>query len=135
MMVRDPMVTPARMSAPPPTHTSAPIWIGFSAFVIALLLLDLLVFNRKAHRIEWREATRLSAFFVGAALAVNVFVYYWSLAEHPATMTHADVEAADRARQGITPGLVRLSVGVEHYEDLLADLDQALAATTAAATA
>ncbi len=58
-----------------------------------------------------------------------------SLAEHPATMTHADVEPADRARQGITPGLIRLSVGVEHYEDLLADLDQALAATTAAATA
>lgn len=49
-----------------------------------------------------------------------------SLAEHPATMTHADVEPADRKRQGITPGLVRLSVGVEHYEDLIADLRQAL---------
>jgi methionine-gamma-lyase len=50
-----------------------------------------------------------------------------SLAEHPATMTHADVPPADQARMGITPGLVRLSVGVEHYEDLLADLQQALA--------
>jgi O-acetylhomoserine (thiol)-lyase len=50
-------------------------------------------------------------------------------------MTQADVEPADRARQGITPGLIRLSVGVEHYEDLLADLDQALAATKAAVPA
>jgi methionine-gamma-lyase len=51
-----------------------------------------------------------------------------SLAEHPATMTHADVPAAEQRAMGITPGMVRLSVGVEHYEDLLADLDQALGA-------
>jgi methionine-gamma-lyase len=50
-----------------------------------------------------------------------------SLAEHPATMTHADVEPEHRQSLGITPGLVRISVGVEHYEDLIADLDQALA--------
>ncbi len=50
-----------------------------------------------------------------------------SLAEHPATMTHADVPPDDQVRMGITPGLVRLSVGVEHFEDLLADLQQALA--------
>jgi methionine-gamma-lyase len=50
-----------------------------------------------------------------------------SLAEHPATMTHADVSKADQQRFGITPGLVRLSVGVEHYSDLMADLEQALA--------
>lgn len=49
-----------------------------------------------------------------------------SLAEHPATMTHADLPAPDQLRMGITPGMVRLSVGVEHYEDLLADLGQAL---------
>lgn len=49
-----------------------------------------------------------------------------SLAEHPASMTHADVAAADMVRYGITPGLIRLSVGVEHYEDLIADLAQAL---------
>lgn len=49
-----------------------------------------------------------------------------SLAEHPATMTHADVTREAQARFGITPGLVRLSVGVEHYEDLIADLAQAL---------
>ncbi len=51
-----------------------------------------------------------------------------SLAEHPATMTHADVPAEDQPRMGITPALVRLSIGVEHYEDLLVDLEQALAA-------
>lgn len=49
-----------------------------------------------------------------------------SLAEHPATMTHADVAAEEQQRYGITPGLVRLSVGVEHYEDIIADVEQAL---------
>ncbi len=54
-----------------------------------------------------------------------------SLAEHPATMTHADIPPADQLALGITPGLVRLSVGVEHYEDLLVDLGQALDAIPA----
>jgi methionine-gamma-lyase len=49
-----------------------------------------------------------------------------SLAEHPGTMTHADVPRDLQERMGITPGLVRLSVGVEDPEDLMADLDQAL---------
>jgi methionine-gamma-lyase len=49
-----------------------------------------------------------------------------SLAEHPATMTHADVPREERAKLGITPGLVRLSVGIEHPDDLIADLDYAL---------
>jgi methionine-gamma-lyase len=49
-----------------------------------------------------------------------------SLAEHPSTMTHADVTPADQARMGIGPGMVRLSVGIEQYEDLIADLAQAL---------
>ena len=49
-----------------------------------------------------------------------------SLAEHPATMTHADVDADLKAAMGITSSLIRLSVGVEHYTDLIADLDQAL---------
>ena len=49
-----------------------------------------------------------------------------SLAEHPATMTHADVTPAEQRRMGITPGLVRMSVGVEHFEDIVADLRQAL---------
>lgn len=50
-----------------------------------------------------------------------------SLVCHPASMTHASVPEADRARLGITDGLVRLSVGIEDIEDLIADLDGALA--------
>jgi methionine-gamma-lyase len=51
-----------------------------------------------------------------------------SLAQHPRTMTHADVDPADHERFGITPALVRLSVGIEDAGDLIADLDAALAA-------
>ena len=48
-----------------------------------------------------------------------------SLISHPASMTHASVEPARRATLGVTDGLIRLSVGVEDVEDLLADLEQA----------
>jgi len=50
-----------------------------------------------------------------------------SLISHPATMTHASVPKDERDRMGITEGLVRLSVGIEDYEDLEADIDTALA--------
>lgn len=50
-----------------------------------------------------------------------------SLIEHPAIMTHASVPADQRAKLGITDNLVRLSVGIEGVDDLIADLDQALA--------
>ncbi len=49
-----------------------------------------------------------------------------SLACHPASMTHASVPPEMRAKIGITDGLIRLSVGVEDVDDLIADLDQAL---------
>ncbi|MDQ7054174.1 MAG: PLP-dependent aspartate aminotransferase family protein [candidate division KSB1 bacterium] len=49
-----------------------------------------------------------------------------SLACHPASMTHASVPPDMRAKIGITDGLIRLSVGIEDAEDLIADLDQAL---------
>lgn len=49
-----------------------------------------------------------------------------SLAEHPATMTHAGVDAQLKEKIGITPSLIRLSVGVERAEDLIDDLRQAL---------
>jgi cystathionine gamma-lyase/cystathionine beta-lyase/cystathionine gamma-lyase/homocysteine desulfhydrase len=49
-----------------------------------------------------------------------------SLISHPATMTHASVPADYRAKIGITDGLVRMSVGVEDIEDLIADLEQAI---------
>jgi cystathionine gamma-lyase len=50
-----------------------------------------------------------------------------SLVNHPAIMTHASVPAETRARLGISDALVRLSVGIEDCDDLLADLEQALA--------
>jgi cystathionine beta-lyase/cystathionine gamma-synthase len=49
-----------------------------------------------------------------------------TLISHPATMTHASVPAEVRGRIGITDGLIRISVGIEDVEDLIADLDQAL---------
>ena len=58
-----------------------------------------------------------------------------SLASHPATMTHASIPPERRAELGLTDGLVRLSVGIEDVEDLLADLDQALAALVGARVA
>ncbi len=51
-----------------------------------------------------------------------------SLIEHPALMTHATIPPEQRAQLGISDGLIRLSVGVEHVEDLREDLRQALAA-------
>ena len=45
---------------------------------------------------------------------------------HPASMTHVDVPAEDRRKRGLTDGLVRLSVGIEDVEDIIADLESAL---------
>jgi cystathionine gamma-lyase/cystathionine beta-lyase/cystathionine gamma-lyase/homocysteine desulfhydrase len=50
-----------------------------------------------------------------------------TLISHPATMTHAAIGAEKRAELGITDGLVRISVGIEDIEDILADLQQAVA--------
>ena len=50
-----------------------------------------------------------------------------SLACHPATMTHASIPREIRLKVGITDNLIRLSVGIEHIDDLIADLDQAIA--------
>ena len=68
-------------------HLDVPTWawVVFNGYVVVLLLLDLLVFNKRAHEIAWREAARLSAFFVGAALAVNAAV--WSVYGHAAGVT------------------------------------------------
>ena len=49
-----------------------------------------------------------------------------SLVDHPASMTHASIPRPEREKVGIYDGLVRLSVGIEHVDDLLSDLDQAL---------
>ena len=50
-----------------------------------------------------------------------------SLAIHPATTTHSQLNAKEREEQQIKPGTVRLSIGTEHIDDLLADIEQALA--------
>ncbi len=96
------------------------------------------------HEIHKRQASGFGAlisFDVGtleAAKTVLDRVRLLSLAEslgavetlisHPATMTHASVPAEERKRIGLGDGVVRVSVGLENVEDLLADLDQALAA-------
>ncbi len=51
-----------------------------------------------------------------------------SLVGHPASMTHASVPPEMRRAMGLTDSLVRLSVGIEEVEDLIGDLEQALAA-------
>ena len=51
-----------------------------------------------------------------------------SLAIHPATTTHSQLSAEEQEQTGVTPGYVRLSIGIEHIDDIIADLDQALAA-------
>ena len=53
-----------------------------------------------------------------------------SLAIHPATTTHSQLTEDQQRAAGITPEMVRLSIGIEHINDILADLDQALAAAT-----
>jgi len=49
-----------------------------------------------------------------------------TLISHPASMTHSSVPSEERNRRGITDGLLRISVGIEEVEDIIADLDQAL---------
>jgi O-acetylhomoserine (thiol)-lyase len=51
-----------------------------------------------------------------------------SLACHPASTTHRQMSAADQVRAGVRPEMIRLSVGIEHIDDIIADLDQALKA-------
>src|ERR1700746_672319 len=49
-----------------------------------------------------------------------------TLASHPAAMTHSDIPEEERLRLGITPALIRISVGIEDPDDLIVDLSQAL---------
>ena len=49
-----------------------------------------------------------------------------TLASHPAAMTHSDIPEEERLRLGITPTLIRISVGIEDPDDLIVDLNQAL---------
>jgi O-acetylhomoserine (thiol)-lyase len=58
-----------------------------------------------------------------------------SLAIHPATTTHSQLSPEDQLATGVSDGYVRLSVGIEHIDDILADLDQALSSATVSAAA
>jgi cystathionine beta-lyase/cystathionine gamma-synthase len=97
------------------------------------------------HALAQRQASGFGAMLwfdvrggVAAGKRLMDTIKVWTLAEnlgsveslitHPVTMTHGAVEPAERARVGITDGLVRLSVGLEDVEDLIAALDTALAA-------
>jgi O-acetylhomoserine (thiol)-lyase len=51
-----------------------------------------------------------------------------SLACHPASTTHRQLTEAEQAAAGVTPGMIRLCIGIEHIDDIVADLDQALSA-------
>ena len=96
------------------------------------------------HELAKRQATGFGAMVwfevvggVAAGKKLMDTVTLWTLAEnlgsleslvtHPATMTHAAIDPAERARVGITDGLIRLSVGLEHADDLIGALDRALA--------
>ena len=71
------------------------------------------------------EAQRFCACLKVFTLAENLGATE-SLATHPASMTHADLSPERRLKDGITDGLIRLSIGVEDSVDLLADMQQAL---------
>ena len=58
-----------------------------------------------------------------------------SLVIHPASTTHSQLSPEEQLSSGVTPGLVRLSVGLENVEDLKSDLEQALVAARAVAEA
>ena len=94
------------------------------------------------HELQKQQASGFGAlitFDVGTYAAAKIFLdrlQVMSLAEslggvetlisHPASMTHASIPAERRQMLGITDGMVRVSVGLEDLDDLLADLDQAL---------
>jgi len=52
-----------------------------------------------------------------------------TLAIHPASTTHEQLDAEAQLISGVTPGLVRISTGIEHIDDIIADFEQALNAT------
>lgn len=92
--------------------------------------------KRQMHNFGGMIAFELKGGFdAGAKLMNSVRVIYLavslgmveSLIEHPASMTHSSVPPEERRAMGISDGLVRFSVGLENIEDILADLEQALA--------
>jgi tellurite resistance protein TerC len=81
-----------------PDHPLA--WIGFSAFVLAMLALDLGVFHRKSHDVSLKEALVWSAVWIALALLFNAGIYYW--------------HGGEKALQFFTGYLVELSLSVDN---------------------
>jgi methionine-gamma-lyase len=77
---------------------------------------------RGGRRAAFQFLNRLEHFQLAVSLGSTE-----SLAEHPASMTHAGVPPETKEKFGIREGLIRLSIGLEHPDDLIADLNQALA--------
>lgn len=81
---------------------------------------------------ELKDPTEEAAFrFLNATRLIKLAVSLGaneSLVEHPGSMTHSDVPPDEQQAIGIHPGLIRISVGIEHPNDLIKDLEQALAA-------
>jgi cystathionine beta-lyase/cystathionine gamma-synthase len=76
-----------------------------------------------------RRGARFIDYLAEHALSITLAVSLGqirTLVEHPASMTHASVPAAVQAQSHIDPGGVRLSIGLEHPDDIIADLDVAL---------
>ncbi|KAI6196906.1 Gamma-cystathionase [Aphelenchoides besseyi] len=96
--------------------------------------------QHKIHKKQARGMSGMISFYIRGGLeesrnflaSLKIFTLaeslggYESLAELPSVMTHASVPADERARIGITDNLIRISVGIEDKEDLIADLDAAL---------
>ena len=83
-----------------------------------------------------RQALALGAPLSRMGVAFDAWLEGGRLAfQHPAGLTHRVVDAATQAQHGITPGLLRLSVGIEHVEDVWDDLRQALDAARLSAAA
>ena len=99
-------------------------------------------FNAVAQRITGGKASGILSFGIkGGREAGGVFIDNLkvilrlvnigdakSLAAHPATTTHRQLNAAELERAGVPEDLVRLSIGIEHIDDIIADIEQALAA-------
>jgi cystathionine beta-lyase/cystathionine gamma-synthase len=80
--------------------------------------------------VEFEQGLEAAACFVESLRLCRLVEHVGSvetLVTHPATMTHADVDPAERYRLGISDGLVRISVGLEPADELIADFEQALA--------
>ena len=107
------VIYPGLASHPQHDRAATTLGGGFGAMLTFELNAD------KAATAKVCESTRL--FHLAVSLGAVE-----SLIEQPATMSHASYDAADRERFGITDGLIRLSVGLEHPDDLIADLDRAI---------